>query len=357
MQQLERTAQLPGMLRAVGMPDLHPGKGSPIGAAFLSEGVVYPALVGNDIGCGMGLWMLDVPARKTQLDKWEKRLRGLEQPWDDDAPAWLAAHDAAPCGFEDALGTIGGGNHFAELQRVERVLDESELARLNLDAGAVLLLVHSGSRGLGESVLQTHLAAHGHPGVDADGDSGQAYLHAHDRAVRWAVANRALIAHRLGSLIGASGTRLLDACHNHVEAQELGGRRCWLHRKGATPATVGAIVIPGSRGAWSYLVVPLLPPEQPDRGLFSLAHGAGRKFSRGEMKGRLREHFSLDQLTRTELGSRVICEDRDLLYEEAPQAYKNVDVVVQDLVDAGLASIVAVLRPLLTYKTRSRERE
>jgi release factor H-coupled RctB family protein len=72
------------------------------------------------------------------------------------------------------------------------------------------------------------------------------------------------------------------------------------------------------------------------------------------MKGRLRERLTVEQLTRTELGSRVICEDRDLLYEEAPQAYKNVDVVVQDLVDAGLARIAAVLRPLLTYKTRSR---
>jgi len=195
------------------------------------------------------------------------------------------------------------------------------------------------------------------PGWTRKAAADRPNLRAHDGAVRWAIANRALIAHRMGGLIGASGTRVLDACHNHVEAQEQDGRRCWLHRKGATSATVGPVVIPGSRGAWSYLVAPVLPPDQPDRGLFSLAHGAGRKFSRGEMKGRLRERFSLDQLTRTELGSRVICEDRDLLYEEAPQAYKNVDVVVQDLVDAGLARIAAVLRPLLTYKTRSRERE
>jgi len=357
VQQLERTAQLPGMLRAVGMPDLHPGQGSPIGAAFLSEGVVYPALVGNDIGCGMGLWTLDLLARKTQLDKWEKRLRGLEQPWGGDVTEWLAAHDAAPSGFEDALGTIGGGNHFAELQRVERVLDESELARLNLDASTALLLVHSGSRGLGESVLQNHRAAYGQAGVDADGDGGQTYLRAHDRAVRWAIANRALIAHRVGVLIGALGTRMLDACHNHVEARQLDGRRCWLHRKGATSATVGPVVIPGSRGARSYLVVPVFPADRPDRGLLSLAHGAGRKFSRSEMKGRLRERLTLDQLTRTALGSRVICDDRDLLYEEAPQAYKNVDVVVQDLVDAGLARVAAALRPLLTYKTRARARE
>jgi release factor H-coupled RctB family protein len=357
VQQLERTAELPGMLRAVGMPDLHPGKGSPVGAAFLTEGIIYPALVGNDIGCGMGLWMLDAPARKPQLDKWERRLRGLEDPWDGDTAAWLAAYDVAPCGFEEALGTIGGGNHFAELQRVERVLDETVLEQIGLDANRVLLLVHSGSRGLGESVLQAHLSAQGHAGVAADADSGQAYLHEHDRAVRWAIANRALIAHRVVSLIGAEELRLLDVCHNHVEAHELGGRRCWLHHKGATPATGGPVIIPGSRGAWSYLVAPTLPPECPERGLFSLAHGAGRKFNRSEMKGRLRERLTVEQLTRTELGSRVICEDRDLLYEEAPQAYKNVDVVVQDLVDAGLARIAAVLRPLLTYKTRSRARD
>jgi release factor H-coupled RctB family protein len=193
--------------------------------------------------------------------------------------------------------------------------------------------------------------------VDADGDGGQTYLRAHDRAVRWAIANRALIAHRVARLIGALGTCMLDACHNYVEARQLDGRRCWLHRKGATPATVGPVVIPGSRGTWSYLVVPVFPADRPDRGLFSLAHGAGRKFSRSEMKGRLRERFTLDQLTRTELGSRVICEDRDLLYEEAPQAYKNVDVVVQDLVDAGLARVAAVLRPLLTYKTRLETRK
>ena len=88
--QLERTAALPGMRLAVGLPDLHAGKGHPIGAAFLSQGVIHPRLVGNDIGCGMGLWATDLPARKLKLDAWTKRLGDLDGPWDGDREAWLA---------------------------------------------------------------------------------------------------------------------------------------------------------------------------------------------------------------------------------------------------------------------------
>jgi len=86
--------------------------------------------------------------------------------------------------------------------------------------------------------------------------------------------------------------------------------------------------------------------------LYSTTHGAGRKWKRGESKDRLRSRFKPEALTHTDLGSRVICEDKDLLYEEAPQAYKNVELVVKDLLDAGLIRVVAALRPVITYKTR-----
>ena len=85
---------------------------------------------------------------------------------------------------------------------------------------------------------------------------------------------------------------------------------------------------------------------------WSLAHGAGRKWGRSEARLRMRERFSVSELAQTALGGRVICEERDLLYEEAPAAYKNIEAVVQDLVAAGLVSVIATLRPLLTYKTR-----
>jgi len=111
-----------------------------------------------------------------------------------------------------------------------------------------------------------------------------------------------------------------------------------------------AVVIPGSRGSLSYLVKPLGDGESR---AWSLAHGAGRKWARSEARQRMRERFGMHQLTQTPLGGRVICGERDLLYEEAPAAYKNIEDVVQELVDAGLASVVATFRPLLTYKTRA----
>ena len=80
VRQLETTAQLKGVTRAVGMPDLHAGKGCPIGAAFLSRGWIYPALVGNDIACGMGLWRTELKATKLKLDKWAAKLH-LDGPW------------------------------------------------------------------------------------------------------------------------------------------------------------------------------------------------------------------------------------------------------------------------------------
>ena len=87
-----------------------------------------------------------------------------------------------------------------------------------------------------------------------------------------------------------------------------------------------------------------------------MPHGAGRKWARSEARLRMRERFSVPELAQTGIGGRVICEERELLYEEAPAAYKNIEAVIQDLVDAGLASVIATFRPLLTYKTRKLRR-
>jgi len=145
------------------------------------------------------------------------------------------------------------------------------------------------------------------------------------------------------------GTRLVDICHNWVEPVDLDTRRCWLHRKGAAPSTAGPVIIPGSRGAFTYLVA---PKDAGEKSAFSLAHGAGRKWSRSDSRTRLERRFSAKGLARTELGSHVIWEDKDLLYEEAPQAYKNITIVIDDLVKAGLVDVLAVMKPLVTYKVR-----
>lgn len=347
IQQLQTTANLPGMHRVVGMPDLHPGRGYPIGAAFFSLRRFYPALVGNDIGCGMALWQTDILSRKYNADKQEQRLAAMDDVagdvWlDDYLPDNLAAHP-----WRSALGSIGGGNHFAELQQVDRVFDSERLVAAGFDTQHLLLLTHSGSRGLGQAILQRHIAAFSHDGLTEGSEHARHYLAEHDDALVFARANRQMIATRILQQLRATGQGVLDVTHNYVEAATVNGQQGWLHRKGATPDDCGLVIIPGSRGDYSWLVQPVAS----DITLHSLAHGAGRKWMRTECKGRLSGKYSPVQLARTELGSRVICRDKQLIYEEAPQAYKSAESVVNCLLEAGLIEPVARLRPVLTLKT------
>lgn len=357
LRQLNQTADLPGMRRAVGLPDLHPGKGTPVGAAFLAEGVLYPHLVGNDIGCGMGLWQTDLPGRRLDADRCGRRLSVLDDGLDDGEVArWLEAAGLRPDVHDDRLGTIGLGNHFAEMQAVEAVQDEGRFAALGLERERLALLVHSGSRGFGEAVLRDHAARFGGRPVAADSAEGLAYLARHDRGVAWARLNRSVIRHRFLEGCRTEGKLVLDVCHNGVCPVAAGGCACWLHRKGAAPADQGPVVIPGSRGSFSYLVEPVGPQEG---NLWSLAHGAGRKWSRDTAAAKVGRQVrdgkgGLDGLARTALGGRVVCEDKALLLEEAPPAYKDIDRVVGDLVEAGLVRVIAVYRPVLTFKTAGR---
>ncbi|POA52048.1 MULTISPECIES: RNA ligase RtcB family protein [Pseudomonas] len=348
LQQLHTTAQLPGMRQVVGMPDLHPGRGYPVGAAFFSTEVIYPALVGNDIGCGMALWQTDISSIRPNLDKLEKKIGNIDLPLDEQWDEEREQLGLPVTGHEHSLGTIGGGNHFAELQQLDQVYDTEALQVLELNPKALLLLVHSGSRGLGEAILRRHVDQHGHQPLEVDSVAGAQYLQQHNEALRFAEANRRLIAERLLCNLRAKGHSVLDINHNLVSPANVDGVSGWLHRKGATPSDVGPVVIPGSRGDYSYLVQPI----PATASLYSLAHGAGRKWLRSDCKGRLDARFSFEQLKRTQLGSRVICEDRGLMYEEAPEAYKSIDSVVGSLRDAGLVKIIARLKPVLTYKRR-----
>lgn len=184
VEQLVETAKLPGMRAAIGMPDLHPGKDAPVGAVFASE-LIYPHLVGTDIGCGMALWQTALTRAKLKLDKLEKRIVGLEGPWDGDAREFLGRENVKPTDFDQSLGTIGRGNHFAELQAVAQVHDQEAFASMALDAKSLFLLVHSGSRRFGESILYANAAQHGNSGLSPDSKEGQDYLAAHEHAVQW----------------------------------------------------------------------------------------------------------------------------------------------------------------------------
>ena len=347
LDQLQATADYEGMGRVVGLPDLHAGNGIAVGAAFWSLNRIWPHLVGSDIGCGMALWETTSPLRKFRLGSVERRLQGLDTPWPGDGEAALKGAGLPPELASPALGTIGGGNHFVEFQRIETVEDEARLAAHGLRHDRVWMMVHSGSRGLGQAVLQAHRQPEISHGIPASSPEAEAYLADHDTALGWAIVNRQIIARRFCESLGIDGRPVLDICHNSVTPHRGG----WLHRKGAAPADRGLVTIPGSRGDFSYLVEPIV--DDADKALHSLAHGAGRKWSRKDAHARLSRRFNVADMQRTALGSHVICEDRRLIFEEAPDAYKDIGMVIADLEGAGLIRVIAKLRPLLSYKTRA----
>jgi len=188
LRQLYAAAKLEGMRLAVGFPDLHSGKGSPVGAAFVTEGFIYPHLIVGDIGCGMALFKTDLVQRDLKLNCWAELRFDLEHPWEGDAREVLAASELESTEFDEVLGTIGGGNHFAELQAVEEVVNAREFKQLGFGKQQLVVLVHSGSRGLGESILRAYAEEHQANGSDAESFAAAAYLRDHDLAVRWAMA-------------------------------------------------------------------------------------------------------------------------------------------------------------------------
>ena len=355
IQQLEKTAELEGIIRAAGMPDLHPGRGYPIGAAFLSQNKIYPALVGNDIGCGMSLWKTDIKIRKVNLDKFEKRLSDIDAPLGDDWSTRIQSRSSdkglAEKGFIDSLGTIGGGNHFAELQQVTDVYQPQVFDSLEIDKKSLVLLVHSGSRGFGQCILRSHVEQFGHRGLDVGSEVFESYIAQHDQALRFAELNRELIAERMLRQLHANGELILDINHNLVSPKLIDKAAYWIHRKGATPSDCGLVMIPGSRGDYSYLVQPRKDSKHLKESLYSLAHGAGRKWIRSECKDRLSNRYKKSDLERTAFGSRVICKNKTLIYEEAPEAYKSITSVIETMQDADLITPIARFKPVLTYKT------
>ena len=347
IEQFNRVLGFEGILKGAAFPDLHPGRGVPIGAAFLSERLIYPALIGNDIGCGMTLFDTGIPARKLKVDKLLRKL--------GDEPEEFIQRLALDClsetegAMDDGLGmlgTLGHGNHFAELLELETVIDSEACQELSVPKGTALLLIHSGSRAYGEALWRDFAAKHGDDGVSADSDDGAAYLAAHTRLIGWASFNRRLVAKAFAHILGCELRELLNATHNSITP--FGDGR-FIHRKGASAVEDGKpVVVAGSRGTHSYLVRPVGNLEEH---LFSLAHGAGRKWNRQSTKARLREkHDDIASLLQTKLGTKVLCPNKDLLYEEAPEAYKNIEDILNDLESFGLAKPIARLKPIVNIK-------
>ncbi|SFU05125.1 release factor H-coupled RctB family protein [Pseudovibrio denitrificans] len=339
--QLNKLAQLEAVHQIAAFPDLHPG---PVGVAILSDRV-HPHMIGNDIGCGMTVFRTSLSAHKLKPQKLADRLRALQDYTD---PVEGQAH-LRSAGLPDdlavtAIGTIGGGNHFCEVQILAETQDVELAAKAGVAKGDVLLFVHSGSRSFGASIFADY-AEVGSEGLAAEDERTTAYLKLHDLAVRWASLNRQMIAERAAAALRCDVELVVDSSHNLIERYGDG----FLHRKGAAKADVDLVPLAGSRDAKSYL---LKPTGNKREALASLAHGAGRKYDRASMHGRIAKQKSVrNALSRTSYGGRVVCEDKQLLVEEAPQAYKNSEDVLAQLVEAELATCVGVMTPVVTFKT------
>jgi tRNA-splicing ligase RtcB len=442
---LERLAETTGHSSSIThvalTPDLHKGAGIPIGTVLRTSGALIPQAVGNDINCGMRLETTSLTADdvRPRLDALERRLRHLffeggrrialtaaqrEGLLRDGLPGLLEAgpvsvggvrSDESPDGrihrsayptttaepfrdwidsaggtsYDSIIGSVGGGNHFAELQYVARVHDRQAAYAWGLSPGQVVLMVHSGSLSLGHqanaSGMDQARAAWpaGLPVPDnriipmlLDERSAPArrrYLDAFGNAANFAVGNRFFLSLMMRAGLAAecgdlSADLVYDAPHNLLWPGEDGGV---VHRKGATPAggyeeTEGGpyamwgepVIVPGSMGAASYV----LRGRGNPRSLASACHGAGRRVPRGaasrgddaDLDAFLREFRVVTPLNHRDPSvtrrADVLAAWRRDLKQEAPWVYKDIGPVISSLRGAGVADPVAELRPLLTVK-------
>ncbi len=426
VEQVANVATLPGVLKhSLAMPDMHWGYGFPIGgvaAMSLENGVISPGGVGFDINCGVRLLVSDVPYEdikgklralvdrifkevpsgvgskgKLRLSPEElKKLvidgaswavdkgygyaddikcieeEGCMKNADADAISKRAIQRGAP-----EVGTLGAGNHFLEIQKVEKIYDERIAKAFGLFEGQITVMIHTGSRGFGHQVCTDFLEVMEKASKDygitladrqlacapIESNEAQNYYGAMCCAANYAWANRQIITHWVRESFDGELRVLYDVAHNiaKFEEHDVDGKnvRCCVHRKGATRAfydrseipqvyrAVGQpVLIPGDMGTASYVLV---GTEQAMKETFgSTCHGAGRLLSR---------HQALRDLTyegvNSELRDKGIylrAASKKVAVEEAPEAYKRVDEVVDVCEKAGISKIVARMVPLGVVK-------
>jgi tRNA-splicing ligase RtcB (3'-phosphate/5'-hydroxy nucleic acid ligase) len=437
LQQVRNVAHLPGIVGAsIAMPDIHWGYGFPIGgvaAMDAEQGVVSPGGVGYDINCGVRLLRSTLVREEIapHLDpivaqmyrnvptgvgahRKDLRLSGrdLKQVMEKGA-AWavskglgraedletveergciagadpdLVSERAEERG-QTQLGTLGSGNHFAELQYVAEVFDERIAAAFGLFPDQITVMIHSGSRGLGHQVCTDHLRVMGDASrkygislpdrqlacAPIGSPEGRNYLAAMAAAANFAFANRQVMAHWIresfAAALGIAPDRtgigvVYDVCHNIAKFETFtvdgATRRLCVHRKGATrayapghPGTPAAyrevgqpVLIPGDMGRYSYVMAGTRTAMAETFG--SACHGAGRLMSRSEAKRSVKGRSLIKEMR--DRGVHVMAAGMATVAEEMPEAYKDVADVVNVVHGAGVAVKVAQLRPLGVIK-------
>ncbi len=434
IQQLIHVAMLPGIQKyALAMPDMHEGYSSPIGgvaAINIKEGIISPGMQGYDINCGVRIltseWKekeikpyleklaneiyKEVPSGlgrgrqlKFSIEELDKIMEGgvpylVEQgygekediencegqgklPW---ANASAVSRRAKERG-QDQVGTLGSGNHFLEIQKVQEIFDEEVAKAFGFFKDQIVIMVHCGSRGLGHQVCSDYLREfiplmlnkykikvpdREFACVPFESPEGKRALAASGAAANYAWANRQMITHFVRkawkNVFGEKGGKLkllYDVAHNiiKIEKYTIDGKEVEVavHRKGATRSfppghpeipekyrEVGQpVIIPGSMGTASYVLV---GTKEGEEAFYSTCHGAGRRMSRHAAIRSLSGREIINELGKK--GILVKCYSLRGVAEEAPTAYKNIDEVVEVVHHAGLSKKVAKLLPLAVIK-------
>lgn len=429
LNQLVNLTTLPGIYKyALVMPDAHEGYGSPIGgvvAIDVNEGIISPGMCGYDINCGVRLLrsnftmqeikphlaklneqiFREVPSGvgrggrfKVSIAELDKVLekgalyfkeKGIISDRDtefcesngflEDADAAAVSENAKRRG-RDQLGTIGAGNHFIEIQKVEKVFDPQAAAKLGLSENLITVMVHCGSRGLGHQIATDYIrimvaAMEDYriklPDIELaaapfSSKEGQRYFKAMKAGANFAFANRSLIMREIhdafSKIFGSNFTLdlIYDVCHNIIKVEEYDDKKLLVHRKGATRAFPAGnkeipvayqgigqpVIIPGSMGTASYILVGQQGALKETFG--STCHGAGRTMSRAAAKRKIRGSELKQEMEKQ--GIVVAAGSMAGLAEEAAEAYKNVDEVVDVVEMAGIAQKTVRLKPIGVVK-------
>lgn len=437
VRQLRDAASLPPARKVLATADIHVGFGIPIGAVLGLDNAIMPAAVGYDINCGMRLLRTpfskgdididkialsiarDIPigegkanllldktsieavvnkgvgsiptlARRTNHRVWEafdpdefaEDIKKIEENGCLDADMAAVPSIATQKG-SNQLGTLGGGNHFIEIQYVQEILDQFSAKAFGLFKNQIMVMIHSGSRRFGYEIADEYMNVAARRSemaerkkmlsfLDADAKAGKNYIAAMAAAANFAFTNRhimALLVRRcFNRMFGPTPLQLVyDIAHNMAKLETHSGTKFWVHRKGATrafgpnrmTATVFAetgqpIITPGSMGTASFLLVGTGNSEES---LCSVNHGAGRIMSRTAASGKTRRgkiitpaRISDEQFKRSMEGIKLITGDKRRIKEEAPAAYKNIEEVIRIVTECGWARPVARMLPLAVLK-------
>lgn len=367
VEQIKHLANLPFAFSHIAiMPDSHQGYGMPIGGVLATKDVIIPNAVGVDIGCGMcavktSLTELDTETLKKIMGEirkavpvgFEKHNEALHSGY---LPSYKFDTDDKTCPivyqeWENArksIGTLGGGNHFIEIQKGSD--------------GHIWIMIHSGSRNLGKQVadyynkLAIDLNEKWHSAVPKEwelaflpvnSEEGQAYIREMDYCVEFALANRKLMMERIREIFFAlpmivAFDPIINIAHNYAAKEKHFGKEVFVHRKGATLADDGTIgIIPGSQGTRSYIV----KGKGNIQSFKSCSHGAGRRIGRKKAERELNLEEEVKKLD--DLG--VLHGIRGVKQlDEAPGAYKDIDVVMKNQED--LVDVLVELTPLGVVK-------